>query len=41
MKGSKLQNVFAKRREIEQNKIEKTTAVGQYFDKWGRITSRY
>lgn len=40
MKGSKLYHANARRREAEQQKIEKTASVNQYFDKWGRITSR-
>lgn len=40
MKGSKLLNAFARRREVEQMKIEKSAAVDKYYDKWGRITSR-
>lgn len=41
MSCNKLQAAFAKRREAEQIKIEQTTAVDKYFDKWDRITSRY
>lgn len=41
MRGSKLHSAFVRRREIEQLKIEKSAAVDKYFDKWGKITSRY
>lgn len=43
MKGSnviKHQDMLARRREAEQMKIERTTAVNSYFDKWGRITTK-
>lgn len=41
MRGSKLHSAFVRRREIEQMKIEKSAAVDKYFDKWGKITSRF
>ncbi|KAJ6636564.1 hypothetical protein Bhyg_15155 [Pseudolycoriella hygida] len=41
MKGSKLHSAFVRRREVEQSKIEKNVAVDKYFDKWGKITSRF
>lgn len=41
MRGSKLHSAFVRRREIEQIKIEKSAAVDKYFDKWGKITSRF
>lgn len=41
MKAAKLQAAFARRREIDQIKIEKSTEVDKYFDKWDRITTRY
>lgn len=41
MKASKLHSAFVRRREIEQLKIEKSAAVDKYFDKWGKITSRF
>lgn len=41
MKGSKLYHANARRREAEQQKMEKTASVNQYFDKWGRITTRF
>lgn len=43
MKGSnviKHQDMLARRREAEQMKIERSTAVNSYFDKWGRITTK-
>lgn len=36
-----LQEVFARKRETEQLRTEKNSAVAQYYDKWGRITSRF
>ena len=36
-----LQEVYARKRETEQLRSEKNSAVAQYFDKWGRITSRF
>ncbi|KAG4065896.1 hypothetical protein HA402_012574 [Bradysia odoriphaga] len=41
MRGSKLHSAFVRRREIEQIKIDKSAAVDKYFDKWGKITSRF
>lgn len=41
MKATKLQAAFARRREIDQNKIDKNAEVDKYFDKWDRITTRY
>lgn len=40
MKTARLQAALARRREIEQVKIEKSAAQERYYDKWGRITSR-
>lgn len=40
MKTVKLQTAFAKRREAEQLRFERTTAVDKYFDNCGRIASR-
>lgn len=39
--GTVLQEVFARKRETEQLRTEKNSAVAQYYDKWGRITSRF
>lgn len=36
-----LQEVFARKRETEQLRTEKNSAVAQYYDKWGRITTRF
>lgn len=41
MKGTKLQATFARRRDLDQIKIEKSAKVNNYFDKWDRITTRY
>lgn len=41
MRASKLHSAFVRRREIEQIKIDKSAAVDKYFDKWGKITSRF
>lgn len=39
--GTVLQEIFARKRETEQLRTEKYSAVAQYYDKWGRITSRF
>lgn len=39
-KTTKIQANFARRREIEQQCIERNAAVGKYFDTWGKTTSR-
>lgn len=40
MKGVQLHNNFARRRELEQMRIENSAAVEKYYDKWGQITTR-
>ena len=41
MRPAHLQALFARRREIEHNRIERTAAVNKYFDHWGRVTARF
>ncbi|KAM7363101.1 uncharacterized protein ACRADG_000151 isoform 1-T2 [Cochliomyia hominivorax] len=36
-----LQALFARRRENENNRIERTEAVNKYFDHWGKVTARF
>lgn len=41
MKAAHLQALFARRRENEHNRIERTEAVNKYFDHWGKVTARF
>lgn len=40
MKPAQHQAALIRRREANQMKIEKSAAVNQYFNNWGKITSR-
>lgn len=40
MRGIRLNEEYARRRNNEDSKIAKSREVDQYFDKWNRITSR-
>ncbi|XP_055323678.1 trichoplein keratin filament-binding protein [Sitodiplosis mosellana] len=41
MKGVKLYDANARKRDIEEWKLETKKTVDKYFDKWSKITSRY
>ncbi|XP_023297868.2 trichohyalin [Lucilia cuprina] len=41
MKSAHLQALFARRRENEHNRIERTEAVNKYYDHWGKVTARF
>ncbi|XP_063696776.1 trichoplein keratin filament-binding protein [Culicoides brevitarsis] len=41
MNAAKMQEALIRKREAQQMKIEKSAAVHNYFDKWGKITSRF
>ncbi|CAO1357388.1 unnamed protein product [Diamesa hyperborea] len=41
MKGARIQAQFIKRRDSEQKQFERTNEQRNYYDKWGRITSRH
>lgn len=36
-----LQAEYARKREVEHDRIQKSLAVNNYFEKWGKITARY
>ncbi|XP_036322473.1 trichoplein keratin filament-binding protein [Rhagoletis pomonella] len=36
-----MQALFARRREIEHDRVERTAAVNRYYDHWGKVTSRF
>ncbi|XP_037824017.1 trichoplein keratin filament-binding protein-like isoform X1 [Lucilia sericata] len=40
-KSAHLQALFARRRENEHNRIERTEAVNKYYDHWGKVTARF
>lgn len=40
MNAAKLHAALIRKREVQQMKIEKSAAINNYFDKWGKITSR-
>ena len=41
MKGARIQAQFIKRRDSEQKQFERTNEQRNYYDKWGRITTRH
>lgn len=41
MKGAKMHDALARKRNADDLKIEKMKTVDKYFDKWSKITSRY
>lgn len=41
MKTQRLQAAFARRREADIDRIERTSAVNKYFDHWSKVTSRF
>lgn len=41
MKTHRLQAEYARKREVEHERIQKSLAVNNYFEKWGKITARY
>lgn len=41
MKGVKTYDAKARKRDLDEWKLEKKRNVDQYFDKWSKITSRY
>lgn len=40
MKGIKIYDANARKRDDEEFKLEKMKTVDKYFDKWSKITSR-
>lgn len=40
MKGVKSYDANARKRDIEEWKLEKKKTVDKYFDKWSKITTR-
>lgn len=40
MKGVKSYDAKARKRDIEEWKLEKKKTVDKYFDKWSKITTR-
>ncbi|XP_065354982.1 trichoplein keratin filament-binding protein [Calliphora vicina] len=40
-KSAHLQALYARRRETEHNRIERTEATNKYFDHWGKVTARF
>lgn len=40
MKGVKMYDANARKRDVEELKLEKMKTVDKYFDKWSKITSR-
>lgn len=40
MKGVKTYDANARKRDIDEWKLEKKKTVDKYFDKWSKITSR-
>uniref|UniRef100_A0A336LL12 CSON010525 protein n=1 Tax=Culicoides sonorensis TaxID=179676 RepID=A0A336LL12_CULSO len=41
MNAAKMHAASIRKREAQQMKIEKSAAINNYFDKWGKITSRF
>ncbi|XP_055375389.1 putative uncharacterized protein DDB_G0282133 [Condylostylus longicornis] len=41
MKTSRLQAAFARKREAENIRFERTQETNRYFDHWGKVTSRF
>ncbi|XP_053958538.1 trichoplein keratin filament-binding protein [Anastrepha ludens] len=41
VRSHQIQALFARRREIEHDRIERTAAVNRYYDHWGKVTTRY
>lgn len=41
MKGAKMHDALARRRDADNLKIEQMETVDKYFNKWSKITSRY
>lgn len=41
MKTHRVQAEYARKREVEHDRIQKSLDVNNYFEKWGKITSRY
>lgn len=41
MKTHRIQAEYARKREVEHDRIQKSLAVNNYFEKWGKITARY
>ncbi|XP_004518088.1 trichoplein keratin filament-binding protein [Ceratitis capitata] len=41
VRSHQIQALFARRREIEHDRIERTAAVNRYYDHWGKVTSRF
>lgn len=41
MKGVKLYDAKARKRDLDEWKLEKQKTVDKYFDKWSKITSRF
>lgn len=41
MKGFKIYDANARKRDLEEWKLEKKKTVDKYFDKWSKITTRY
>nr|XP_014091174.2 trichoplein keratin filament-binding protein [Bactrocera oleae]XP_014091175.2 trichoplein keratin filament-binding protein [Bactrocera oleae]XP_014091177.2 trichoplein keratin filament-binding protein [Bactrocera oleae]XP_036233243.1 trichoplein keratin filament-binding protein [Bactrocera oleae]XP_036233244.1 trichoplein keratin filament-binding protein [Bactrocera oleae]XP_036233245.1 trichoplein keratin filament-binding protein [Bactrocera oleae]XP_036233246.1 trichoplein keratin filame len=41
VRSHQIQALFARRREIEHDRIERTAAVNRYYDHWGKVTTRF
>lgn len=41
MKAQRLNEAYARRRDAEYERIQKTLAVDRYFNHWGKVTSRF
>lgn len=41
LKLHQLQAAFARRREVEHQRVERTAEVNRYYDHWGKVTTRF